>query len=156
MSNDIQKADQIAYRFYVKLCLVVHDARSTAEQRTPARVDKWFNLETSDYDLYRDTLRIYRSISSSPPPSTFELQVLLTVPDLSSNQVLVHLSPDHSRLRIDPTPQHIVLDDHSDEHPGDVAPSTIYKHGIPLFRSLYSLLRILPTGRGTLSIPMKP
>ncbi|KAI6100325.1 autophagy-related protein 13-domain-containing protein [Pisolithus sp. B1] len=165
MSNDIQKADQIAYRFYVKLCLVVHDARSTAEQRTPARVDKWFNLETSDYDLYRDTLRIYRSISSSPPPSTFELQVLLTVPDLSSNQVLVHLSPDHSRLRIDPTPQHIVLEswlvhfspsshhamttshtsDHSDEHPGDVAPSTIYKHGIPLFRSLYSLLRILPT-----------
>ncbi|KIK17276.1 hypothetical protein PISMIDRAFT_685393 [Pisolithus microcarpus 441] len=169
MSNDIQKADQIAYRFYAKLCLVVHNARSTADQRTPAKVDKWFNLETPDYDLYRDTLRIYRSISSSPPPNTFELQVLLTVPDLFSNQVLVHLSPDHSRLRIDPTPQHIVLEswlvhfspsshhtttttttphtvgDHSDEHPGDVAPSTIYKHGIPLFRSLYSLLRILPT-----------
>ncbi|KAI5985857.1 autophagy-related protein 13-domain-containing protein [Pisolithus albus] len=169
MSNDIQKADQIAYRFYAKLCLVVHNARSTTDQRTPTKVDKWFNLETPDYDLYRDTLRIYRSISSSPPPvNAFELQVLLTVPDLSSNQVLVHLSPDHARLRIDPTPHHIVLEswlvhfspsshhhtttttphtigDHSDEHPGDVAPSTIYKHGIPLFRSLYSLLRILPT-----------
>ncbi|KAI6040787.1 autophagy-related protein 13-domain-containing protein [Pisolithus marmoratus] len=165
MSNDIQKADQIAYRFYTKLCLVVHHARSTTEQRSPARVDKWFNLETPDYDLYKDPLRIYRSISASPPPDTFELQVLLTVQDLSSNQVLVHLFPDQTRLRIDPTPQHIVLEswlvhfspsshhttatphagDHSDEHPGDVAPSTIYKHGIPLFRSLYTLLRILPT-----------
>ncbi|KAL4079882.1 autophagy-related protein 13-domain-containing protein [Scleroderma yunnanense] len=168
MSNDIQKADQIAYRFYSKLTLVVNHARSTVDNRPNTKLDKWFNLETPDSDLFRDPLRIYRTISSSaPPPPPFELQVLLSIPEISSNQVLVYLAPDSSRLRIDPTPQHIVLeswllhfapstptarspyrnDDHddNDEHPGDVAPSTIYKHGIPLFRSIYSLLRILPS-----------
>ncbi|KAG6331042.1 hypothetical protein ID866_8048 [Astraeus odoratus] len=158
MSNDIQKADQIAYRFYSKLCLVVNSARSTAEPRSQTRVDKWFNLETPDPDLFKDPLRIYRTISSPPPPPPFELQVLLAVPEISNNQVLVYIAPDSSRTRIDPTPQHIVLEtwlldfapgfehaQRTDQHPGDVAPSTIYKHGIPLFRSIYSLLRILPT-----------
>jgi autophagy-related protein 13 len=112
-----------------------------------------FNLETPDSDLFKDHLRIYRSVSVSPPPPPFELQVLLSIPELAHNQVLVHLAPDSSPLRVDPTPRHILLESwllsfNSDHHPAedqaDVAPSTIYKHGIPLFRSLYSLLRILP------------
>ena len=41
MSNDIQKADQIAYRFYSKLALVVHNARSTVENRANTKFDKW-------------------------------------------------------------------------------------------------------------------
>jgi autophagy-related protein 13 len=103
-------------------------------------------------------LRIYRSVSTSPPPAPLELQVLLSIPELTNNQVLVHLAPDSSRSRIDPTPRHILLESwllkftptpqhqyrHEEDRP-DVAPPTIYKHGIPLFRSLYSLLRILPT-----------
>jgi autophagy-related protein 13 len=81
---------------------------------------------------------------------------LLSVPELT-NQVLVYLAPDSSRVRMDPTPQHILLENwllnfsptyishQYSVEPGDVAPSTIYKHGIPLFRSLFSLLRILPS-----------
>ncbi|KAH0828819.1 autophagy-related protein 13-domain-containing protein [Lanmaoa asiatica] len=104
-----------------------------------------------------DHLRIYRAVSFSPSLPPFELQVLLSVPELTNNEVLVYLAPDSSRVRMDPTPQHILLEnwllafsptyapaEHSVE-PGDVAPSTIYKHGIPLFRSLFSLLRILPS-----------
>ncbi|KAH7890632.1 autophagy-related protein 13-domain-containing protein [Phlebopus sp. FC_14] len=157
MSNDIQKADQIAHRFYTKLCLVVGNARTTAEPRSQTKVDKWFNLETPDSDMFKDHLRSYRAVSSSPTPPPFELQVLLSIPELTTNQVLVYLSPDSSRVRIDPTPQHILLENwllnftpsfpytRYDDQPGDVAPSTIYKHGIPLFRSLFSLLRILPS-----------
>ncbi|KAH7929215.1 hypothetical protein BV22DRAFT_1003358 [Leucogyrophana mollusca] len=163
MSNDIQKADQIAHRFYTKLTLVVNNARATAEPRSGAKVDKWasllvqFNLETPDSDMFREHLRTYRAISGSPSPPPFELQVLLSVPELTNNQVLVYLAPDSSRLRIDPTPRHILLENwllnftpgspptRFGEDQGDVAPSTIYKHGIPLFRSLYSLLRILPS-----------
>ncbi|KIJ60812.1 hypothetical protein HYDPIDRAFT_97951 [Hydnomerulius pinastri MD-312] len=157
MSNDIQKADQIAHRFYTKLCLVVSNARTTAEPRSQGKVDKWFNLETPDSDVFRDNLRVYRAVSSSPSPPPFELQVLLSIPELTTNQVLVYLAPDSSRVRIDPTPQHILLENwllnftpsfpetRYDDEPGDVAPSTIYKHGIPLFRSLFSLLRILPS-----------
>ncbi|KIK78787.1 hypothetical protein PAXRUDRAFT_163009 [Paxillus rubicundulus Ve08.2h10] len=157
MSNDIQKADQIAHRFYTKLCLVVSNARTTAEPRSQGKPDKWFNLETPDLDLFKDHLRIYRAVSSSPTPPPFELQVLLSIPESTTNQVLVYLAPDSSRIRIDPIPRYILLENwllsftpgfsqtHHNDEPGDVAPSTIYKHGIPLFRSLFSLLRILPS-----------
>ena len=96
-------------------------------------------------------------MSCSPSPPPFELQVLLSVPELTNNQVLVYLAPDSSRVRMDPTPPHILLENwllnfsptyaspQLSIEPGDVAPSTIYKHGIPLFRSLFSLLRILPS-----------
>jgi autophagy-related protein 13 len=40
MSGDTVKADQIAYRFYTKLVLVVASARTTIEQRG-SKVDKW-------------------------------------------------------------------------------------------------------------------
>jgi autophagy-related protein 13 len=57
------------------------------------------------------------------------------------------------RVRVEPTPRYIVLETWTlsfaprpAEEDGsiDVALPTIYKHGIPLFRSLYSLLRVLP------------
>ena len=45
MSNDIQKADQIAYRLFTKLTLVVNQARSTLDPppsaRAQTKVDKW-------------------------------------------------------------------------------------------------------------------
>ncbi|KAG7440201.1 uncharacterized protein BT62DRAFT_938268 [Guyanagaster necrorhizus] len=154
MFNDNQKADQIALHFYTKLFYVVSDARTTAESRLQLKVDKWFNLETYDSDMFPKEIRDkYKSVSTSPPPPPLEIQVLLSVPELSSNQVLVYLSPDSSRLQIKPTPKYILLESWvlafnnrriSEEDGSDVALSTVYKHGIPLFRSLYSLLRILP------------
>ncbi|EKM53214.1 uncharacterized protein PHACADRAFT_30248 [Phanerochaete carnosa HHB-10118-sp] len=178
MSNDTQKADQIAYRFYTKLALVVHHARATSEPNPQAKADKWvrylrlwkspadpadvvikFNLETPDTDVFKEYTRVYRSLSSTVLPSTFQLQVLLAVPELTPNQVLAHIEPDSSRVPIDPTPKFILLETwtlvfephQSQSHLGqsqersDVAPSTIYKHGISLFRSIFTLLRILPT-----------
>ena len=75
------------------------------------------------------------------------------IPQLAANQVLVYLAPDSSRVRIEPTPRYIVLESwnleyvqHRDDRhqTQDVAPSTMYKHGIPLFRSIFTLLRVLP------------
>lgn len=113
-----------------------------------------FNLETPDSDLFPKEVREkYKSISVSPPPPPLEIQVLLCIPELTNNQVLVHLAPDSSRRRVEPTPKYILLEAwvlaFSPRQPGeedttDVALSTIYKHGIPLFRSLFSLLRLLP------------
>ncbi|KAI0826570.1 autophagy-related protein 13-domain-containing protein [Trametes gibbosa] len=156
MSNDTQRADQIAHKLYSKLVLVVNYARATLEPSPDARLDKWFNLETPDPDLFKEYTRIYRSITSSPNVPLFQLQVLLCVPELATNQVLVYLAPDSSRVRIDPTPRYIVLEswnieftpnharfNDSDDRT-DVAPATMYKHGIPLFRSIFTLLRVLP------------
>ncbi|KAF4609477.1 hypothetical protein D9613_012304 [Agrocybe pediades] len=118
-----------------------------------------FNLETPDSDLFtKEAREPYRSISLAPPPGppVFEIQVLLTVPELSNNQVLVHMSPDSSRVRIEPTPRFILLETWTlamtphrpgstmDPHSPDVALPIIYKHGIVLFRSLFSLLRVQP------------
>lgn len=91
-----------------------------------------------------------------PNPLPFELQVLLSVPDLSANQVLVCRGADSSRLRIEPTPKFILLESWSVQFSprrggsgvgdsADLGLSTVYKHGIGLFRSIYTLLRVLPT-----------
>ena len=173
MSNETQRADQIAHRLYSKLSLVVNHARATLEPPPTAKVDKWvssivphmqmyivtgslslqFNLETPDPELFKEHTRIYRSISTSHVVPLFQLQVLLCVPELATNQVLVYVAPDSSRVRINPTPRYIVLESwnleyvqHQDigHQAQDVAPSTMYKHGIPLFRSIFTLLRVLP------------
>ncbi|KAI0266400.1 autophagy-related protein 13-domain-containing protein [Gloeopeniophorella convolvens] len=153
MSNEASKADQIAYRYYTKLASVVYNARATADPNPQARVDKWFNLETPDPDIFKEHLRPYRSLSTAPNPSPFELQVLLSIPDLSANQVLVCRGADSSRLRIEPTPRQILLESWSvhiqPRRPSasgdtDFGLSTVYKHGIGLFRSIYTLLRVLP------------
>lgn|SRR6266850_465751 len=113
-----------------------------------------FNLETPDVQVFKEALRPYRSLSNAPSLLPFELQVLLSVPDLSANQVLVCRGADSSRLRIEPTPQSILLESWSVQFSprregsgsdADLGLSTVYKHGIGLFRSIYTLLRVLPT-----------
>ena len=90
-----------------------------------------------------------------------------------NGNVLVALAQSNTpgtgaRISIEPTPRYVLLEkwelkfiprsslDHPPSSPigqgpsaadGAVALPTIYKHGIPLFRSLYSLLRILPVWR---------
>jgi len=41
MSNDIQKADQIAFHFYTKLFYAVNEARATEGVKAQQKVDKW-------------------------------------------------------------------------------------------------------------------
>ncbi|TCD69595.1 hypothetical protein EIP91_007017 [Steccherinum ochraceum] len=171
MSNDTQKADQIAHRFYTKLALVVNHARATAEPSPQAKVDKWFNLETPEADLFKEHTRIYRSISTTSAPPSFQLQVLLCIPELANGQVLAYISPDSSRVPMDPTPNFILLETwnivfspHEPQHSGrqaseersDIAPSTIYKHGISLFRSIFTLLRLLPSWKLTKRFRRRP
>ncbi|KAJ3486366.1 hypothetical protein NLI96_g4280 [Meripilus lineatus] len=156
MFNDAQKADQIAHRFYTKLCLVVNHARATAEPQAQYKPDKWFNLETPDAaDLFKEHTRIYKSISTTQPTPSFQVQVLLCVPELGNNQVLTYIASDGSRSPVTPTPAYILLESWSilftpyhsrdaDNRP-DVTLATTYKHGIALFRSIFTLLRILPS-----------
>jgi hypothetical protein len=121
-----------------------------------------FNLETPDCDLFTNDARMpYRAISLAPAPGplVLEIQVLLAVPELPNDQVLVYAVPDVPRVKVEPARRFILLeawtlgmefDDRlvSTGHLGaegiDMALPTIYKHGIVLFRSLFSLLRILP------------
>lgn len=106
-----------------------------------------FNLDTPDSDLFtKEDRERYKSVLTGAPPP-LEVQVLLTVPELTNNQVLVHVPPESSRVRIHPTPRFVLLETFVlDFIPGeaDVQLPTTYKHGISLFRSLFTLLRVLP------------
>lgn len=111
-----------------------------------------FNLEIPESSAFKDNIRLYRSVSTAQSTPPFELQVLLAVPEMNNNQVLVHVAPDSSRVRVDHPPKFILLETwvinfipDGSQYSGDVAPSTIYKLGIALFRSVYALLRVLPT-----------
>ncbi|KAF9440104.1 hypothetical protein P691DRAFT_167778, partial [Macrolepiota fuliginosa MF-IS2] len=79
------------------------------------------------------------------PP--FELEVILTIPELAANQAVVYV-PDGGRARVEPTPEAIVLEVWTVALSGGwntgVTPPPIYKHGMALFRSIYTLLRTLP------------
>lgn len=89
-----------------------------------------------------------------PPPLDFE--VLLTIPELTNNQVLVQHPPNQSRIRVDPTPTHVLLEKwslsfstlptgQSSSSMGEISLATVYKHIMSVIRSLYTLLRFLPT-----------
>ncbi|EIN04650.1 hypothetical protein PUNSTDRAFT_122707 [Punctularia strigosozonata HHB-11173 SS5] len=166
MSTDAAKADQIAYRLYTKLYLLLHDARTTAADgasgaKGQPKTDRWFNLETPDPSIdfgrvFADpSLRVLKSVSSATVAPIFVAQILLAVPDLGNNQVLVYNSPHHGRLRVDPTPKNVLLEEWAIEFTptpvyrrnslsDDVPPAMTYKHGIAVFRSIYALLRLMP------------
>src|SRR5258708_2272417 len=126
-----------------------------------------FNLETPDTGLYKATLEAYRSTSVSYAlhaiPS-LHISVLLSIPPLNSSSgiVLVHQSPASSDIgetqtRVTPPPRYILLETHtlsllpssslsfsSSSASSSVELSTVYKQCISLFRSLYTMLRVLP------------
>ncbi|OCH83696.1 phosphorylated protein that interacts with Vac8p, partial [Obba rivulosa] len=160
MSQDSQKADSIAHRFFSKLAQLVHHARATVPTSTASpKLDRWFNLESPDPELFKEPTRPYRSLSSLPtPPPPFTIHVLLAVPELAHNQVLVHLPPGGPRTRLNPPPAHVLLEEWTlsiasanlataADESGVPSASTLYKHGIQLFRSVYTLLRVLPAWR---------
>ncbi|PPQ67199.1 hypothetical protein CVT24_011270 [Panaeolus cyanescens] len=151
--QEIARADTIAFHFYTKLFYVINQARATEGPNPNAKSDKWFNLESPDSELLpkeaRDAFKSISSLIPSPGIEPFEVQVLLSVP--VSNMVLVHTPPDSSRVTIEPKPRFVLLEswtldfDPSDVYNSGIPAATTYKHGIVLFRSLFSLLRLLPT-----------
>ena len=115
--------------------------------------------------MYRDALRQYRQISTHAQQTTLTLHVVLTIPELRSNQVVVLQDAGSSRVRIDPTPRGVLLESWvlsilppsapsaasisstSSSDSQEVSLAAVYKHAISLFRSLYSLTRTLPASK---------
>ncbi|KAG8906151.1 hypothetical protein FRB99_007465 [Tulasnella sp. 403] len=111
-------------------------------------------------------------VAIDPPPLI--VQVLLSIPQPALNNQVLVLTHSNHRTRIDPTPRYILLESwrvdvarpslkthavssvsstsssHSLSTSGsasiyDVELPTVYKQSIALFRSMYTLLRVLPT-----------
>ncbi|THU79318.1 hypothetical protein K435DRAFT_597655, partial [Dendrothele bispora CBS 962.96] len=159
---------------WTKLSYVLHHAQGSAEPGPNAKVGKWvlsFSPSNSSSSLSSPSSSL--SLSTSVPP--LEIQVLLTIPDLNTNQVLAYL-PDSSsststRNRVLPTPKHVLLKkwvleftprnathrtrdriemgERVQTRKRQVQQSSVVLSTIckhiPLFRSLFWLSRILPT-----------
>ncbi|KAG8737048.1 hypothetical protein FRC10_008644 [Ceratobasidium sp. 414] len=162
------RGEQIVARLFVKVALLVSDARLTNREPPAgtAKIDKWFQLEVRDDGAFASLAQDLRDIASDGD-GLLELRVrtVLVLPHLAppAAQALVLLpepSPSTTttatrRVRVDmpPAARAILLEEWSlqfdrsafypqqieDPYPG------IYKQAIALIRSLFALLRYVPT-----------
>ncbi|KAG9125325.1 hypothetical protein FRC07_008086 [Ceratobasidium sp. 392] len=169
MSN---RGEQIVVRLFLKVVLLIWDARSTSREPPPAtaKSDKWFQLEVRDDGAFAGLTQEVRELAADGNgPLELHVRTVLVLPHLAppSAQALVLLvepisttpntTPGARRVRVDmpASARGILLEDWTleldrstsytppveDPNPG------IYKQAIALIRSLFALLRYVPTWR---------
>ncbi|KAG8997334.1 autophagy protein 13 [Tulasnella sp. 427] len=152
----------------------VGEATTTQRKRSLSKMDKWFNLETLKSDELMSSLGIFKRISSTLPmefpmrnPPPVIVQVVLSIPRPSPGEALFLEFGGH-RTRIESAPRYVLLESwrvdlwprsdsdttipyastplSADGTVGSAEPNlpATYKKCISLFRSVYTLLRILP------------
>ncbi|KAK6978009.1 autophagy-related protein 13, partial [Favolaschia claudopus] len=153
-----KKTDEIVFHIYTKAFQVIYAARASDQGPPLGKIDKWFSLETpvaAPLAFQSSDFEAYRSISSVRPHEPLTIQVLLAIP---SSGTLVHVP---TNARIGSNYRLVLLEEWRLEYPTSEwwrrrlrsddkvlpDPATIYKTAISLFRSLFSLLRILPAWR---------
>ncbi|KAK7014336.1 autophagy-related protein 13-domain-containing protein [Favolaschia claudopus] len=157
-----RRTDEIAFHIYTKAFQLIYAARASDQGPPLGKIDKWFNLETpvaAPLSFQSSDFQAYRSVSSVRRPEPLTIQVFLAIP---SSGTLVHV-PTNARICSDyrlvlleewrleyPTPGSWTRVRSDDQVPPE--PATIYKAAISLFRSVFSLLRILPAWRTTQEI----
>ncbi|KAJ7437386.1 hypothetical protein FB451DRAFT_1570684 [Mycena latifolia] len=164
-AGDSAKADQIAFHIYTKLFHVLHAARASEQGPPTGKTDKWFNLETpltASATTPTGELDAYRALSALPAPRPLAVQVLLAPSPrfvLLEEWVLAFAPPASSAAssssaastKSESRSSASTSRSSSTDEEADVAPPTIYKNAIPLFRALFALLRILPAWRAVAS-----
>ncbi|KAF6805965.1 autophagy protein ATG13 [Colletotrichum musicola] len=176
-ADSIKKLDQIIQNFHTKAASVVLDSRInlkplyTTRGSGSKKLNKWFQLETEEFDDFKDELRIWRncgSFENNPPPLIIE--TYLDTSRLTPSQSLVIV--EESGKRWDVVEALNSSDSSDDGRPiptkrntevilerwrielkltpsgtldefGPILP-TIYKKSIVFFRSLFVTTRILP------------
>lgn len=134
------------------------------------RVNKWFNVELDETEDYKDDIRLWKTCDATdhrPPPLIIE--IYLDTKGLTNNQSLVIMDENGKRWDVMEAlassfsartagrsaldSEEVVLERWTIELGGDRGASTgdlnvvlpiVYKKGIVLFRSLFTLTRFLP------------
>ncbi|OLN95978.1 Autophagy-related protein 13 [Colletotrichum chlorophyti] len=176
-ADAVKKLDQIIQNFHTKAASLVLQSRMNLKPAHTNRgsgskkLNKWFQIETEEFDDFKDELRIWRNCGSyenKPPPLIIE--TYLDTSRLTASQSLVIVDENGKRWDVmealnssdssddgRPSPAkrntEVVLErwrielktipNHGLEDFGPTLP-TIYKKSIVFFRSLFVATRILP------------
>ncbi|CAE6497318.1 unnamed protein product [Rhizoctonia solani] len=153
------RGEQIISRLFVKVALLISDARENQSARpgTGGRADKWFQLEVMDDGRFQELNQELKDLGSGiDGPLEIRVRSVLVLGPPSPAQALVLMSDTERRKRVEIPPEaraiqleewSLSLDrstklDHlqagEDPYPG------VYKQAIALMRSLYALLRYVP------------
>lgn len=129
------------------------------------KLNRWFNLETEEIDLFRTETRYWRNACVSDSSiSPLVIEIYLDASELSSNQIVVLLDEFQQKHKIDlnvggrfhhfsgaisSSKNTILLESWrlSLEGPRecDKELPVVYKHGIAFFRSLLTFIKTLPS-----------
>lgn len=161
-----KKYDQVSHRYFHKLALLVHEARSTTVSEVSNRTDKWFNLVTPNLSACSKYTKENHSFSPPYLAQSLQLNILLCTSDIPPSQNLAYQPTNTaSYLPVEPLPKYILLErwemafhprsreDSSSVHfdangyefvKTEVTPQHLHKQGVSLFRSVFTLLRVLP------------
>ncbi|KAI8381591.1 autophagy-related protein 13-domain-containing protein [Radiomyces spectabilis] len=126
------------------------------------KLNKWFNIATEDMEMLREDLKYWRSLAihaaeEEPPPMMID--IYLDVSELKPNQALIVIDDNLRRNRVElgknqinntQSVERILIEtwELSLRHPLPtfaVDLPNLYKRSIIFFRSLHSLVRLLPT-----------
>ncbi|KAI8066394.1 autophagy-related protein 13-domain-containing protein [Gongronella butleri] len=154
-SSRNSKLDHIIQNFYTKTAQSIIQARCASKGR--GKLNKWFNIATEDSDAVREQVRYWRNMAiqadlTAPQPMTID--IYLDTAKLHSTQALMVVDDNMRRNRVDLGAatdgiQRIMLETWtlSLTHPlPDFAVDlpSLYKRSIVFFRSLHSMVRLLP------------
>lgn len=171
----LKKLDQIIQNFHIKAAILVLQSRIALPivitQEGTKKVNKWFQIETDDTNLFRQELSTWKhcgSYSDRPPPLIIETYIDASALTRSQSIVLVTDTGEkydalealnsaggedlrHSRRCCEITLERwkFELRDlpcHDAYDFGSTLP-TIYKKFIVFFRSLYATTKFVPAGR---------
>ncbi|KAI9783637.1 MAG: autophagy protein 13 [Peltula sp. TS41687] len=172
----VTKLNQIVQNYFIKAALILIQSRmfcapSYNKGTGVKRVNKWFNVEIDETDLFREDWRIWKicdAESNRPPPMIIE--TYLDMAALTRSQSLVLVDDQGKRWNVDEALNSslssslgkssvharrtrvvlerwtVQLNQAPNEQPADlnaVLP-VVYKKSIVLFRSLYTYSKFLP------------
>ncbi|GAA5815434.1 hypothetical protein MFLAVUS_008942 [Mucor flavus] len=153
-STDV-KLEQIIQNFYTKTAQIIVQSRISSEilkggYNSRRKINKWFNITTNDYENLKEELKFWKSFiknhkDQDPPPLIIDIYLETTEPDLLQEG-------DNARgwHKLDLGVQRILIESWTLtlKRPSPqvtVDLPNLYKRSIIFFRSLHSLVRLLPS-----------
>ncbi|KAG5978143.1 hypothetical protein E4U55_006353 [Claviceps digitariae] len=187
-ADSIKKLDQIVQNFFNKAAVLIIESRMKVKPTRNAsgqrKTNKWFQIETDEFDNFKDELKIWKtcgSMDNRPPPLIID--IYLDASGLKESQSLVIIDDDGKRWDVmeqlnsselsstgsypaAPTSRiaEVVLErwridlktigGSPTDDFGPVLP-TIYKKAIVFFRSLFIATKLLPAWKFASQGPAK-